>query len=112
MSKAKTATIAAIAVGVGALLLLSGKRSSVATTGQTINFGSKMKPASVKKGEVVTIGAYRVIAARRPNLGMEYMPVSVGSIGSDLEVEIQKNGTFTRNVVVETGNIVYIEVKV
>lgn len=95
-------------LGIGAAaLMLGGKKKAPATDGHTVVIGDHFKPASITKGKTYTIQNYRVLGSRRPNL--QYVPVSDGTVGSDLTFVAPASGQATRNVTQEAGQT-YIEV--
>lgn len=67
-----------------------------------------MKPAKIGANESVTAQTYRQIESRRS--GMDYVPVDSGVVGGEISFKSPNGGTFTRNVVVEGGQV-WVEIK-
>jgi DNA-binding transcriptional regulator LsrR (DeoR family) len=66
-----------------------------------------LKAIGVQGGQTVEAASYRVIEGRRP--GMTYVAAS-GSVGGPLTFTPEQNGTFTRNVLQEGGQL-WAEIK-
>lgn len=94
-----------ILVGVAGFVYLSKKGYLQAGTGGVglgPKLSPKLSPAEIAPSESVTAGSYRVLQSRRPNLS--YVQAQ-GDVGGLLAFASPSGGRFTRNVIVEGGQV-------